>query len=84
MRSHTPDTASVETTCSRCGSEIVVMAAGEYLSSTDADLDFVLHIRAHEAVLAIKSDSGAYACPTCGHHDRMPPERKFRPAGAST
>ena len=75
---------SVETTCSRCRSEIVVMTAGEYLSSTDGDLDFVLRMRARESVLAIKSDNGAYACPTCGQHERMAPERKFRTARAST
>ena len=75
---------SVETTCSRCGSEIVVMTAGEYLSSTDADLDFVLHVRARESVLAIKSATGAYACPTCGKNERLPLERKFRTVRVST
>ena len=35
---------SVHKTCSRCGEEIVVMCAGEYLSITDDELDFVLHV----------------------------------------
>ena len=74
---------SVETTGSRCGSEIVVMTAGEYLSSTDADLDFVLHLRARESHLAITSENGAYTCPTCGTRERLP-ARKFRIARAST
>ena len=62
---------SVATTCSRCGAEIVVMTAGEYLSSTDADLDFTLHAKDREAQVAIKSDDGAYDCPRCGVHDRV-------------
>ena len=63
---------SVATTCSRCGAEMVVMTAGEYLSSTDADLDFVLHVKARESQVAIKSENGAYACPTCGKDERLP------------
>ena len=59
----------VETTCSRCGEEIVVMAAGEYLSSTDADLDFMLHAHEREAQIAVRSEVGAYSCPTCGRSD---------------
>jgi hypothetical protein len=39
----------VETTCSRCGAGIVVMTAGVYLNSTDADLDVVLHAHEREA-----------------------------------
>ena len=75
---------SIETTCARCGSEIVVMTAGEYLSSTDGHLDVVLRMRARESVLAIKSDNGAYACPTCGQHERMAPEPTFSAARASS
>ena len=71
---------SVETTCFRCGAEVVVMTAGEYLSSSDADLDFVLHLRAREAHLAIASESGAYTCPTCGTRERL----RARNARAST
>lgn len=63
---------SVATTCSRCGAEIVVMTAGEYLGSTDADLDFALHARDRESQIAIKSEDGAYACPTCGKVERVP------------
>ena len=61
----------VETTCSRCGEEIIVMTAGEYLSSTDADLDFVLHARARESRIAIRSEVGVYSCPSCGWSDRI-------------
>jgi hypothetical protein len=50
----------------------VVMSVGEYLSSTDADLDFTLHAQDREAQVAIKSEDGAYACPSCGAHDRVP------------
>ena len=74
----------VETTCSRCGEEIVVMTAGEYLSSSDADLDFVLHAHERESRIAIRSGVGAFACPTCGAHDRLPRECKFRALGVST
>ena len=63
---------SVSTTCSRCKAEIVVMTAGEYLSSTDADLDFTLHANDRESQLAIKSEDGSYACPSCGKRDRVP------------
>jgi predicted RNA-binding Zn-ribbon protein involved in translation (DUF1610 family) len=62
---------SVATTCSRCGAEIVVMTAGEYLSSTDAHLDFALHAKDRESQVAIKSEDGAYACPTCGKYERL-------------
>ena len=67
----------VETTCSRCGGEIVVMTAGEYLSSSDADLDFVLHAHERESRIAIRSSVGAFACPTCGAHDRLPQAASF-------
>ena len=67
----------VETTCSRCGEEIVVMTAGEYLSSTDADLDFMLHAHERESRIAIRSEVGAFACPTCGAHDRLPRAASF-------
>ena len=63
---------NVATTCSRCGAEIVVMAAGEYLSSTDADLDFALHAQDRESQITIKSEDGAYACPICGKNERLP------------
>ena len=53
----------VETACSRCGAEIVVMTASEYLSSTDDDLDFMLHAHEHESRLAIMSEVGAFAVP---------------------
>ena len=75
---------SVETTCSRCGEEIVVMTAGEYLSSTDTDLDFVLHAHERESRIAIRSEVGAFACPTCGAHDRLPGSRKLPALDAST
>ena len=65
----------VETMCSRCGEEIVVMTAGEYLSSSDADLDFVLHVHERESRIAIRSAVGAFACPTCGAPDRLPRAR---------
>ena len=69
----------VETTCSRCGEEIVVMTASEYLSSTDADLDFMLHAQERESRLAVMSEVGAYSCPTCGGPDRVaPPNRALR------
>ena len=58
-------------TCSRCGAEVVVMSAGEYLSSTEDDLDFTLHLH-RRSQFAIKSDDGAFACPSCGRHDRLP------------
>ena len=74
----------VETACSRCGAEIVVMTASEYLSSTDDDLDFMLHAHEHESRLAIMSEVGAFTCPTCGAHDRLPGSRKLRALGAST
>ena len=61
----------VETTCSRCGEQIVVMTAGEYLSSTDADLDFVLHVRARESRIAVRSEVGVYTCPSCGRSHRI-------------
>jgi hypothetical protein len=48
------------------------MAAGEYLSSTDADLDFTLHVSNREALLAIKVEDGAYTRPTCGKNERLP------------
>ena len=73
----------VEMTCSRCGEEIVVMTAGEYLSSSDADLDFVLHTHERESRIAIRSPVGAFVCPTCGAHDRLPRASKFRDLGAS-
>ena len=63
---------SVVTTCSRCGAEIVVMTAGEYLSSTDAQLDFTLHHNDRDSLLAIKSEDGSYACPNCGKRERLP------------
>lgn len=63
---------SVATTCSRCGAEIVVMTAGQYLSSTDADLDFTLHADNRESQLAIRSENGGYVCPTCGKDERLP------------
>ena len=66
---------NIATTCSRCRAEIVVMSAGEYLSSTDADLEFRLHAHDREAQLAIMSEDGGFACPTCGAHDRLPPRR---------
>ena len=62
---------SVQKTCSRCGEEIVVMCAGEYLSSTDDELDFVLHVNDRDSRLAIRSEEGVYACPSCGYHDRV-------------
>jgi predicted RNA-binding Zn-ribbon protein involved in translation (DUF1610 family) len=62
---------SVATTCSRCGAEIVVMAAGEYLSSTDADLDFALHAQDRKSQIAIKSEDGAFVCPSCGKKERL-------------
>jgi predicted RNA-binding Zn-ribbon protein involved in translation (DUF1610 family) len=74
----------VETTCSRCREEIVVMTAGEYLSSSDADLDFVLHAHERESRIAIRSEVGAFACLTCGAPDRLTRGRKFRALGAST
>jgi len=61
----------VETTCSRCGEEIVVVTAGEYLSSTDADLDFMLHAHEREQRIAVMSEVGVYSCPTCGKSDRI-------------
>ena len=63
------------TTCSRCRAEIVVMTAGEYLSSTDPDVDFALHAHDHAALVAISSEDGAFHCPTCGAHHRLPPRR---------
>jgi hypothetical protein len=48
------------------------MAAGEYLSSTNANLDFTLHAKDREAHVAIKSEDGAYTCPTCGKKERLP------------
>jgi predicted RNA-binding Zn-ribbon protein involved in translation (DUF1610 family) len=75
---------SVATTCSRCKAEIVVMSAGEYLRSTDADLDFTLHAHDHDSQIAIRSGDGAFACPTCGARDRLQRVRKFRAPGAST
>jgi predicted RNA-binding Zn-ribbon protein involved in translation (DUF1610 family) len=74
---------SVETRCSRCGEEIVVMTAGEYLSSSNSDLDFVLHAHDRESRIAIRSAVGAFACPTCGAHDRLPPASKFQALSAS-
>ena len=62
---------SVVTKCSRCGAEIVVMSAGEYLSSSEDVLDFTLHGH-RRSQLAIKSEDGAYACPSCGKHQRLP------------
>ena len=73
----------VETTCSRCGEEIIVMTAGEYLSSTDADIDFMLHAHDRESRIAIESEVGAFECPTCGAHDRLPRGRRFRALSAS-
>jgi predicted RNA-binding Zn-ribbon protein involved in translation (DUF1610 family) len=61
----------VETTCSRCGEEIVVVTAGEYLSSTDADLDFMLHAHEREQRIAVMSEVGVYSCPSCGNSDRI-------------
>jgi len=66
---------SVATRCSRCGVELVVMTAGEYLSSTDAELDFTLHSNDRDSQLAIMSEDGGYACPNCGKHDRVPPHQ---------
>jgi DNA-directed RNA polymerase subunit RPC12/RpoP len=63
--------SNVATPCSRCGAEIIVMTASEYLNSTDADLDFTLH-QHHESQLAIMTADRAYACPTCGKLDRLP------------
>lgn len=63
---------SVTKTCPQCGAEIVVITSGQYLSSSDDDLDFVLHARAREARLAIRSEEGTYTCPACGEHDRLP------------
>ena len=57
----------VETTCSRCGEEIVVMTAGEYLSSTDADLDFVLHAHERESHLATCPSSVPSPAPLAAH-----------------
>ena len=74
----------VEMTCSRCGEGIVVMTAGAYLSSSDADLDFVLHAHERDSRIAIRSSVGAFACPTCGAHDRLPQASKFHAVGAST
>ena len=64
----------VETTCSRCGEEIVVMTAGEYLSSSDADLDFVLHAHERESRIAIRSG---------GRCLRLPHLRRTRSPAAS-
>ena len=75
---------SVATTCSRCGAEIVVMTASEYLSSTDDDLDFMLHAHEHESRLAIMSEVGAFVCPTFGAHDRLRGRRKLPALDAST
>ena len=61
----------ITTTCSRCGAEIVVMTAGEYLSSTDEDLDFMLHSGAAQSQLAIIDETRAYACPSCGKGARL-------------
>ena len=61
----------VKTTCSRCGEEIVVLTAGEYLSSTDADLDFMLHANECESRIAVRSEAGVYSCPSCGRSDRV-------------
>src|SRR3954471_8639076 len=66
---------SVATTCSRCGADIRVMSAGLYLSLTGDDLDFTLHASDHESQLAIRSEEGAYVCPTCGKQERLPPHR---------
>jgi predicted RNA-binding Zn-ribbon protein involved in translation (DUF1610 family) len=74
----------VETTCSRCGEEIVVMTAGEYLSSTDADLDFVLHAHERESRIAVKSEVGVYSCPSCGRSDRVPVRATIRLPRAGT
>jgi predicted RNA-binding Zn-ribbon protein involved in translation (DUF1610 family) len=63
---------SIATTCSRCGAEIVVMTAGQYLSSTDADLDFTLHAHDRESQLAIRSENGGFVCPNCGKDERLP------------
>lgn len=63
---------SVATTCYRCGVEIVVMTAGEYLSSTDAELDFALHVQDRESQVAIMTEDGAFVCPTCGKNERLP------------
>jgi len=63
--------ARVETTCSRCGEEIVVVTAGEYLSSTDADLDLMLHAHEREQRVAVMSEVGVYSCPTCGRSCRV-------------
>ncbi len=69
---------SVATTCSRCRAEIVVMTAGQYLSSTDADLDFTLHADNRESQLAIRSENGGYVCPACGKEERLPSRRTAR------
>ena len=68
----------VETTCSRCGAEIVVVTAGEYLSCSDAELDFVLHANERESRIAIMSEVGVYSCPTCGKRERVPVGRVRR------
>ncbi len=81
------------TTCSRCRAEIVVMSAGEYLSSTNDDLDFALHAHDRESQLAITTEAGGFTCPSCGAHHRLPPPhtdaastttRKIRVHDAST
>jgi DNA-directed RNA polymerase subunit RPC12/RpoP len=60
----------VDTTCSRCKAEIVIMTAADYLSCTETDLDFTLHGK-REAQIAIMMYNGSYACPTCGKRDRL-------------
>ena len=65
---------SVATTCRRCGAGVVVMSAAVYLSSTDAELEFTLHAKERESQVAIQSDDGTYACPTCGAPARLPPD----------
>ena len=62
---------SVATVCSRCGAEIVVMTPAQYLSSTDAELDFTLHSNDRDSQLAIKCEDGSHVCPNCGKRDRL-------------
>ena len=66
----------VATRCSRCEADIVVLTAGEYLSISNADLDFTLHAGDRNLQLAIKSEEGSYACLICGKHERLPPPQK--------
>ena len=68
---------SVDVTCARCDTGLVVMSRIAYLAITDTDLDFTLH-KASDALIAIADEDGTYRCPVCGRRGR-PPASAERP-----